>query len=154
MHFLNATLEIFSTVSVSIVNDEDESSNIIPYCLSVFSGPILAIGIASIYCLIPYHNVLEEPCYWYEFQIAVTVAFYPLLAWTVHPIMTKYFANLKMIQSNFASIFLCFVGCGTYLAVIAIYYYDWKDLPHPMPMNFYFGTSATIVVMTLATLVM
>ena len=145
---------IISTVlfSLFIVNDEVESSNLILYCFSVLSGPILAMGVASIYCLIPYHNVLEEPCYWYEFQIAVT-AFCPLGAWCVHPLFTKYFANLSMIQSKLTFVLMCFIGCGTYMAVIAIYYSDW-NLPHPMPMNNYIASSVTVVVLALATFLM
>ena len=130
-----------------------EESNFL-YCFSALSGPLLAIAVASIYCLIPYHNVLKDPCYWYEFQIVVIIAFYSFLAWAVHPLFTEYFAGLAMIQSKFAYLFMYFVACGTYMSVIAIYYSNWMDYAHPMPMNFYIGTSVTILAMAIATLLM
>ena len=34
--------------------------------ISCFSGVILTILLNSIYCLIPIHNPLEEPLYWYD----------------------------------------------------------------------------------------
>ena len=34
--------------------------------VSCFSGVILTILLNSIYCLIPIHNPLEEPMYWYD----------------------------------------------------------------------------------------
>ena len=135
------------------VNDVEEYSEILLYCLSSLSGPLFAIGVASIYCLILYHNILQEHCYWYEYQIAVMVAFIPLLVWIVHPMSTEYLANFKMIQSKFAYIFLCFIAYGVYMSVIGIYNYNWTNLSHPMPLNLHFGASAMLLSMILATFV-
>ena len=49
-----------------------------PY-MSVLSGPVLACACATFICLIPVSNVMEEPEYWYEYQIMEFFATMPLL---------------------------------------------------------------------------
>ena len=78
------------------------------YGLSVLSGPALAIAAASVWCLVPYHNVLEEPCYWYEFHIALILGFMPLFVWIHHPLGTEYWANFSMKGSFNTYILLYF----------------------------------------------
>ena len=137
-----------------IVNEAEQSSEVFLYCLSSFSGPLLAIGAASVYTLIPYHNVLKEPCYWYEFQVAAILVYLPLLVFVSHPLITKYWLNFELTQSKFYYIVLYVTACGAYICVISIYYSKWIGLAQPMPMNLYIGATITIVVITLVTLLM
>ena len=114
---------------------EPETLKTILYGFSVLSGPTLAIGIASIWCLVPFHNVLKEPCYWYEFHVACLVTFIPFMIWTTHPMSTEYWANFSMKRGITSYVFLYFVTSGTFITAIAIYYHYWGNLAQPMPLN-------------------
>ena len=116
---------------------EPQTFTTILYGLSVLSGPALAIAIASIRCLVPYHNVLEEPCFWYENILVSLFTTFPLMVYSWHPMATEYWANYSMKSSFNTYLFLLFVGSGTYITVIAIYYYYWEGLAQPMPFNGY-----------------
>ena len=122
------------------------------YGSSILSGPALAIGIASIYCLIPYHNVLEEPCYFYEMYLTVLFVYMPFMTWTVHPLYTQYWANFSMKSSNLSYFFLYMVACGTCVTAIAIYYYNWIGLAQPMPWNGFITNSIAFIATVLAAL--
>lgn len=139
---------------IVIANVVEESSDVLLYCLSSFSGPVLAIGAASIYTLIPYHNVLKEPCYWYEIQIGVVLAFLPFLVFMSHPMMTRYWLEFKSTHSKLSYFVLYVIACGTYISTISVYYSKWIGLTQPMPMNIYIGATITYVAITLATSLM
>ena len=118
------------------------------YGFSVLSGPALAIGIASIWCFYPFHNVLEEPCYWYEFQIAMLLCKTPFTTLVIHPVMTEYWANLSMNGTMISCIILYIIVSGIRILTIAIYYFKWTGFAQPMPVNdalsgtiAYFGTT-------------
>ena len=59
--------------------DENVKNEKVPsiHHISVLGGPILATSVASVYCLIPQHNILKEPCYWYEFHLCAGAAVIP-----------------------------------------------------------------------------
>ena len=52
-------------ICVSIIGNES-----IVHYFSVFSGPLLCLASASAICLVPGRNILEQPQYWYEDQMA------------------------------------------------------------------------------------
>ena len=114
---------------------EPKTFTTIIYGFSVLSGPALAIAVASIWCLVPFHNVLKEPCYWYEFHIAVILTYIPFMVWVIHPLVTEFWLNFDMNRSIVSFLFLNFAACGTFITATAIYYYQWKDLTQPMPFN-------------------
>lgn len=113
------------------------------YYLSTLSGPLLGIGAASAYSLIPYHNVLNEPCYWYEYQIVTILVYAPLVIWASHPMLTVYWANFPIKGRWFSYLFLVMMGCGTWALVIVVYYYSWTGFSQPMPLNLHTAASAT-----------
>ena len=59
------------------------------------------------------------------------------MVYSWHPMATEYWANYSMKSSFNTYLFLLFVGSGTYITVIAIYYYYWEGLAQPMPFNGY-----------------
>ena len=111
----------------------------------------MAIAVASIYTLIPYHNVLKEPCYWYEFQIVAIVVYVPLLTWCSHPLLTVYYVNLPIKNKWFTYLTMYTIACVAWITVIGIYYYHYDNV-QPMPMNLNAATSATYVILTFAVL--
>ena len=122
--------------------------------ISVLGGPILASSIASVYCLIPQHNILKEPCYWYEFHLCAGVAVIPFLSWLVHPNITEYWANLPMMSRSSSYIYLTSIGYSTWIAMLVTYHLicDYLGVSHPMPLNFYALGSVTFLVLNVAIL--
>lgn len=131
---------------------EPKALKTILYGFSVLSGPVLALGIASIWCLIPYHNVLEEPCYWYEYQLT-SLLNVPILIWTIHPLGTEYWAKFSIKKSKNFFIFLCFVACATRISAITIYNLNWTDFVHPIPLNGQIYVTITFTLTTITALV-
>ena len=126
---------------------ESKTFTTILYGLSVLSGPALAIAVASIRCLVPYHNVLEEPCFWYESILATLFAVIPFVVWLNHPLTTEYWSNFSMKKSFNTYLFLLLVASGIYITVIAIFYYYWGDLAPPLPFNgFIAGSTVCLVI--------
>ena len=120
------------------------------YGFSVLCGPALAIGIASIWCLVPFHNVLEEPCYWYEYHISSALLVNPFMTWTGHPMVTEYLANFSVNGSIKLFILLCIISCGTRITAAFIYYFNWTGLAQPMPL----GSLITGTIAYLATVIL
>ena len=59
------------------LEDEVEISPL--YHLSTLSGPIAMLAVISAECLIPLHNVLKEPQYWYEHILILTFGLMPFM---------------------------------------------------------------------------
>ena len=67
-------------VSLSLYDpktDQLEAISCIHY-LSAVSGIFLACGMSISICLIPQHNILEEPYYWYENMVLVAFVWIPI----------------------------------------------------------------------------
>ena len=107
--------------------------------LSLFSGPILACACAGIFCLIPAHNILQEPKYWYEFQLMIGVGFLPLFHAQVL-LQGLYWADFPCENKWRSYLFLNCLGTGVYFIAVSIYYLIWTyilELPAPMAFNLY-----------------
>ena len=122
------------------------------YGFSVLSGPTLALCIASIWCLVPFHNVLEEPCYWYEFHIGALLLTMPFLTLIIHPLITKYWSNVSIKRSIRFQIFLCFVAFSARLTAISVYYFYRTDLAQPLPMGSYIAATIAYFAIFIAAL--
>ena len=48
------------------------------YHFGIFIGPLLSLGIATLFLYVPRHNVLKQPEYWYEFHVVTILGFLPL----------------------------------------------------------------------------
>ena len=108
------------------------------YLLTLLSGPLLGIAASSTYTLIPFHNALEDPCYWYEYQIVTIFICAPYLPSFTYPVWSVYWANFQFNRKWFSYILLLLLGCGTWAFAVAMYYfaYWFTDYSHPMPLNF------------------
>ena len=60
--------EIFLHMIIPICIEQEPESSFL-WLFSILSGPILACGFGAFLCLVPIHNVLEQPAYWYEDQL-------------------------------------------------------------------------------------
>ena len=65
------------------------------YYLSILGSILLSTALGSLFCLIPAHNVLKEPFYWYEYQISIVFGVLPFVIWFVL-IQAEYKYNFKV----------------------------------------------------------
>ena len=119
--------------------------------ISVLGGPILTTLIASVYCLIPQHNILKEPCYWYEFHLCAGIAVIPFLSWLVHPCTTEHWANLPMKNRWKSYIYLTSMAlCAWMVMIIGYQFID--GVANPKPLNLYASGNITFCVLNVAML--
>ena len=72
--------------------------------VSAFTGPILACALGALFCIVPAHNVLEEPEYWYEFQLTVMLVL-PFLYLIGLLVVAEYWANFTFENRLISYIF-------------------------------------------------
>ena len=122
----------------------------IVHYFSVFSGPLLCLASASAICLVPGRNILEQPQYWYEDQIARFVAIWPgfIVARLVEVV---YWADFKLVEGSY--LYLGVIALGVHLMVLTGYHYLWNEYykySQPMPFNFFFALASAYIVTGIA----
>ena len=128
-----------------IIGDETSS-------FSILSGPLVACINASFFCLIPIHNVIKEPAYWYEDIMARWLPGIPIFAcmiviradyWNSFSFEKRWPTYLWMLGLAYAGHFLCIAG----------YYWLWTvHLGYfpPMPMNQHLSGTISVIVINVA----
>ena len=84
------------------------------YYISILGGPLLAATAGSFLCLIPIHNVLEQPEYWYE-EVTCRILAAGILYPVINLIRTEYWSNLffeKRVQT-----YVLFIGLTNVVGV-------------------------------------
>ena len=146
----NETIEIEEGKQKKASEHEDESNDIsCIYYISLVSGIILGCGATSIYCLVPQHNILEEPQFWYEPVILTSIVWAPFVS--ACSILTSVHVTKIYYAHNFTSfLILSVVGIITKITSTVIYYILWTyhlQLFVPMVSNgIVSGTMAIIAV--------
>ena len=115
---------------------DDEVKCFSIHYLTPFCGPIVACLAGGIFCLIPMHNILNEPNYWYEYQISSILGVWPfIICGTI--LQAIYFADFTFKDTLISSMYIGGVGLGTYITCIGIYFFIWtKILEFTLPMAF------------------
>ena len=113
--------------------------NAVLHYLSTLSGPLLACVCGGILTLIPIHNVMEEPEYWYEYQIMEFFATMPLLMASILGI-SIYWCKFTFKKKFFSFTLTFIIGCGSYGICVMTYYLLWTyalelNLPCPFSLN-------------------
>ena len=120
--------------------------------VSAFTGPILACALGALFCIVPAHNVLEEPEYWYEFQLTVMLVL-PFLYLIGLLVVAEYWANFTFENRLISYIFLLSLALGVHVGTIAIYYYFWTvrlGYIQPMPFSMYIAANNSFTAICLA----
>ena len=123
----------------------------IVHYFSVFSGPLYCLVSASAFCLVPGRNILEQPQYWYEDQIARFAAIWPgfIVARLVEVV---YWADFKLVKGSY--LILGLIAFGVHLSTLTGYYFLWNiyyNYSLPLPFNFFFGLTSAFIVTGIAT---
>ena len=107
------------------------------YLLCVLSGPSAILAVLSVECLIPLHNVLKEPQYWYEHQLILAFGVIPfVIGQTLQ--FTIYWANFSF-EKKWTS-YLAIIGVGSVTFFISTIIYDvvWTEYLgyfQPLPIS-------------------
>ena len=105
--------------------------------ISILSGPILACAHAAVFCLVPYHNVLNEPKYWYEFQLSIMVATLPICYVIGILLMTEIMGNFVFERRWLTYVFLISLATVCYVGFVMAYWFVWTYLlEYTLPMAF------------------
>lgn len=122
----------------SFIEKNDEINSM--YYVSWISDILLAILMTSFIVLIPQHNILQEPEYWYEFFILGSLNFTFICTAVITcgcaPLRSNihYAKNLESFTFIFGLASLC------YALANLLYYYIWVHIFgkfSPMPFNLY-----------------
>ena len=123
--------------------------NAVLHYLSTLSGPLLACVCGGILTLIPIHNVMEEPEYWYEDAIIRSLSIATVFA-CLNPIGAEYWANFAL-DDKFKT-YLLMIGVTNVIAAIVaiVHYYFWtihSGLHPPMALAHYvLGSTGTCII--------
>ena len=126
-------------------------SEVLAY-FSILSGPILAGACGAILCLVPIHNVMKYPSYWYEDQIIRVVAIL-ILSMLNNLYKVEYWSNFRFKDSWKSYLILVGLGLIVYLCATSIYFYIWTyhyGYYQPMPFNGHVVTTPVIIAINAA----
>lgn len=131
---------------LSILNNISHGNNAsLKYVVYMFASIIIIIMSTFVYTLIPAHNLMVYPSFWYEVPIQIGFSYLPFeIANTIFRISN--YSNIEFIKSNrvFQKIFM--VMFVLLLAQSAICNMVWKDLLNykiPVPLN---GLISTLLI--------
>ena len=141
---------IFSIFICVIFLDDGNVLTSILYYISILSGPLFAATAGSFLCLIPMHNVLEHPEYWYE-EVTCRILAAGILYPVINLIRTEYWSNLffgKRVQT-----YMLFIAVSPIVLFSSYitYLYFWNihlELFLPMPLNHIVGGSVLLIIIT------
>ena len=149
--FLSSQFEILYTLPISGEDNRNEidtkreentleksKENPIHYISWAF-GLLLSCGYVSLITLVPGHNILKEPYYWYELMIfaatganSISVALFIL--------ELAYWANISYAK-NWTTFFIMFsFGAIIVISIDVTYFLIWTyhlGLYAPMPLNYF-----------------
>ena len=110
------------------------------YIFKVFYGIILLLISITVYTLIPVHNVVLHPQYWYELPIQVTFSFIPTFA-AYHVYRCYYGFNISKVKTLGTFMHLLVTGTLSTLISFGISNLVWTYLLNfniPLPLLGYF----------------
>ena len=139
---------VFSTKLIVLRLGSETESSVLHY-ISIISGPVFALLAGSFLCLVPIHNVMEQPQYWYEDQFCRAMALVPLMIGK-NLLRAEYWSNFAFKNKWVSFLILAGVGVTTYTGIIIGYYILWVEyqgLSLPLPMNLQLaGSIASIMI--------
>ena len=113
------------------------------YHLSLLSGPILACICGSFLTLIPFHNVMKYPSFWYENNICRLLAVGSVFTFQ-QLIRADYWSNFTFARKVPTYIFMNVLTYVLYFVISICYYFLWTHyfgFYQPMPLDHLIGGS-------------
>ena len=121
------------------------------YYLSILSGPLLACVCGSFLTLIPIHNVLEQPNYWYE-EFVCRMLSGGAITPCQNIARAEFWSNFSFDSRLTTYIWLILMGHGFALCAYAAHFYIWSiyfGLSQPLALgHFMIGTTLVLAINT------
>ena len=120
--------------------------------LSTLSGPVLACTCGAIVTLIPIHNVLKYPSYWYE-DVTVSILGGGLIFGLQQLIRAEYWSNFTFEKRWSTYVLIIALTALLFLIIISTYHYVWTimyNLYEPKPLTLMMSGTLTIVIINVA----
>ena len=109
------------------------------YHLTILSGPIAILTVVSAECLIPAHNVFEEPQYWYEYQLILAFGLIPFLFGDAL-IKALYWSDFSFEKKWISYAQIIGISLGVYVIGATAYHLIWTlylQYVPPLPLSLY-----------------
>ena len=136
----------------NIIYEDSPSYKSPKYIVYGVLGIIPALSLKWFYTLIPVHNLILKPQYWYELPIQLTFGFLPIMsAYSMYS--CSYFMNIKYIKSARHAISIWIVMVVMTFLLFGILYLSWVHLLHyqfPVPLTGYMYLLCSIITVLLA----
>ena len=117
--------------------------------VSLFSGFFLTCGLTSLLFLIPQHNVLEEPYYWYEYMLLEAFGWMPIVSALIL-LTSSYWANISYGINCPTFFIMVSIAVSSYMFSFATFSSIWIYGLHlfaPTPFVGYFSGTFTGMVL-------
>ena len=115
--------------------------------ISWISGIILSCLYISTLTVIPLHNTLREPQYFWELMLYMAFGFCSIFS--SHIVLTTFFvANMNPGRNWLAVISITLIGAILNVITTLLYYFIWVNILKfyaPMPMGLYIPGSLTVI---------
>ena len=115
--------------------------------ISWISGIVLSCLYISTITIIPLHNTLREPQYYWEFMLYMAFGFCSIFS--SHVVLATFFvANMNPGKNMLAVIVMTLIGAIINIVTTVIYYFIWVNVLGfyaPMPMGLYIPGSLTVI---------
>ena len=121
--------------------------NSVWHYLSILSGPLLACTCGSFMCLIPIHNTLEQPSYWYEDTISRILCGAFILT-CQNLLRAEYWSQFSFANKGKTYIVLIGLMHGIQGCAAIVYYYIWTKYMgfyQPMALNHFLCGSVAVL---------
>lgn len=107
------------------------------YAFTIFSGIILSCLITSVITLIPQHNVIEMPKFWFEFMFVLSFGWVASVS-ALCIMILKYWLKLDLENPLRVYLYTFLVGAISGIVTNSLYYLVWVIILNcstPMPFN-------------------
>ena len=120
------------------------------YYLSIFSGPVYAVASSSFITLVPIHNVMQEPSYWYEDQFLRMCTGLPMIFQNIYG--AEYWNDFTWEDKRMSYIVFTGISFGFYIGSTVIFYFIWTGMGYfpPLPISSHLAGSSLILAMNAA----
>ena len=122
------------------------------YNLSILSGPLVACVFGSFICLLPIHNVLKEPAYWYE-EVLCRMLSSGFLVACQTTVEAEFWSNFRFEKRLTTYVFLVGLMYTLFSVCVIGYYYIWTvhlGFYQPGGLNHFIVGSISVIVVNIA----
>ena len=115
--------------------------------ISWLFGVMLTCLTVGLITLLPAHNVLKEPAYWYEIVLFIPIAGWHPLFITAFFLQLEFWSNITYTKNIRSWIIFYMISASTALIFEIIYHYLWIEILGffpPAPFNGYIGGTMAI----------